>query len=234
MSNGKRDIPVGSLKMDESLVMTADEAERAVQSLAAFLRFESVSGTGDQGSYDACVAYLVAELTTVGLLCQVLPESLPGKPLLVATWEGSQPELPCLILNSHYDVVPIIEESWTVPAFEGLRTNGRVYGRGAQDMKCVCIQYVEAVRRMKTALDFKPVRTMHLTFVPDEEIGGVDGMCIMLQSAWFAQLSAGAGVGLALDEGLASEDRDYAVFYGERYVPRRCPIVCHDNATTLH
>ena len=37
-------------------------------------------------------------------------------------------------------------------------------------MKCVCIQYVEAIRRLKAAnKNFK--RTVHLSFVPDEEIG---------------------------------------------------------------
>ena len=47
-----------------------------------------------------------------------------------------------ILLNSHYDVVPVQEEDWTVPAFDGLRLDGKVYGRGTQDMKCVCIQVV--------------------------------------------------------------------------------------------
>ena len=29
------------------------------------------------------------------------------------------------------------------------RTGGRVYGRGAQDMKCVCAMYIAAVARLK-------------------------------------------------------------------------------------
>jgi aminoacylase len=51
-----------------------------------------------------------------------------------------------------------------------------------------------------------------LTFVPDEEIGGLDGMNAFLNSLYFKSLR----IGLALDEGLASEDDDYSVFYGER------------------
>ena len=43
--------------------------------------------------------------------------------------------------------------------------NGNIYGRGAQDMKCVGIQYIEAIRRcIKDGRKFK--RTVHLLYVP--------------------------------------------------------------------
>lgn len=77
--------------------------------------------------------------------------------------------------------------------------------------KCVCVQYIESIKKLKS-IDFQPLRTVHLSFVPDEEIGGVDGMNVMLQSDWFSSLN----IGLALDEGLASEEDEFAVFYGER------------------
>lgn len=37
-------------------------------------------------------------------------------------------------------------------------------------------------------------------------------MCILLASSWYATLA----IDLALDEGLASEDDAFSVFYGER------------------
>ena len=40
-----------------------------------------------------------------------------------------------------------------------------------QDMKCVGIQYLEALRELM-AEGVKFQRTIHLSFVPDEEIGG--------------------------------------------------------------
>jgi len=113
--------------------------------------------------------------------------------------------------TSHYDVVPTIDEYWNVPAFEGLRKDGNIYGRGAQDMKSVCIQYLTAISKLK-ASGFLPLRTICLSFVPDEEVSGVDGMRILLTSKWFSSLS----IGLALDEGLANESDKYSVFYGER------------------
>jgi aminoacylase len=54
----------------------------------------------------------------------------------------------------------------------------------AQDMKCVGIQHLEAVRRLRAAgRRFK--RTIHLTFVPDEEIGGLDGMAMFFHTQHF-------------------------------------------------
>ncbi|WP_341951988.1 M20/M25/M40 family metallo-hydrolase [Salinibacterium sp. TMP30] len=42
-----------------------------------------------------------------------------------------------VMLNGHMDVVPAESpELWTTPPFEPTRRNGRLYGRGAGDMKC--------------------------------------------------------------------------------------------------
>lgn len=54
---------------------------------------------------------------------------------------------------------------------------------------------------------------MHLSFVPDEETGGRDGMGVLLQSEWYKSIGE---IGLALDEGLASEDDKIPAFFGER------------------
>lgn len=56
------------------------------------------------------------------------------------------------------------------------------------------------------------VRTIHLAFMPDEEIGGGDGMKKFIEQDDFKKLN----VAMALDEGLASPNEVYTVFYGER------------------
>jgi aminoacylase len=48
---------------------------------------------------------------------------------------------------------------------------------------------------MEAGVVFK--RTIHLTFVPDEEIGGHDGMALFCTTQEFKDLNAG----FALDEG---------------------------------
>lgn len=90
----------------------------------------------------------------------------PHKPVIILTWIGSKPELPSIILNSHMDVVPVVEEFWTHSPFAAdIDENGRIYARGAQDMKCVPIQQLAAIRALKTK-SYTPERTVHMTFTP--------------------------------------------------------------------
>lgn len=77
-------------------------------------------------------------------------------------------------------------------------------------MKSVCVQYLLAVQRLVTKGPLR--RTVHLTYVPDEEIGGMDGMGKFVDSEAFKALN----VGLVLDEGLANPGKPFTVFYGER------------------
>ncbi|KAJ1560467.1 adenylate cyclase, partial [Cladochytrium tenue] len=132
-----------------------------------------------------------------------------------ATWKGEDPTLPGIILNSHYDVVPVLIEHWEHDPFDAkVLEDGRIYGRGAQDMKSVCIQYVEAIHRLQ-ASGFVPKRNVHLLYVPDEEIGGAQGMSTFIDSPQFKAIQP---VAFALDEGLANPGDAYTVFYGERAI----------------
>nr|POF21663.1 aminoacylase-1 [Quercus suber] len=78
-------------------------------------------------------------------------------------------------------------------------------------MKCVGMQYLEAIRKLK-ASGFQPLRSVYLSFVPDEEIGGHDGVEKFVDSDVFTNMN----LGIVLDEGLASPSKDYRVFYAER------------------
>ena len=88
------------------------------------------------------------------------------RPVLVLTWPGSDPSLPSLMLNSHMDVVPVTPEHWEVDPFAAhKRPNGDIVARGSQDMKCVGMWYLEAVRKMKEE-GISLLRTIHITYVP--------------------------------------------------------------------
>jgi len=174
------------------------------------LRVRTVSGEGPSGSYRQMAAVLADELRDVGMDSVHVHEFVPHKPVVVATRRGTQPELPALLLTSHYDVVPADAAKWTVDPFAAVEKDGRIYGRGAQDMKCVVAQHLIALRRLKG----RPLRrTVHVTIHPDEEIGGVDGMLALVRSEVFQSLLP---IGLALDEGLANEGEAVTVFYAER------------------
>jgi aminoacylase len=202
--------------INSKLIVLSDDAQKhAITSLQRLLQFPTVSATAPEtGAYVDCANYIVTELESLGFLSDIhfLPEAPDHSPVVIAHWKGSDESLPVVLLNSHYDVVPADFSEWSVPPFEGLRKDARIYGRGAQDMKSVCIQYIEALRRMSYD-GYQPLRSIYLTFVPDEEIGG-GGMAAFLESKLYREELP--GIALALDEGLASNDEVYSVFYGER------------------
>jgi aminoacylase len=156
----------------DSFILSAEEAESAISQFQELLRFPTISGSGPTGSYDACAEWLLENLSSIGGLSNVhvVKESIPHKPCVVATWLGSDRSLPCILLNSHYDVVPTNDAFWHVPPFEAQRRDGKIFARGAQDMKCVCVQYLVALHKL-CASGFQPLRTLHISYVPDEEIG---------------------------------------------------------------
>ncbi len=136
---------------------------------------------------------------------------VPGKPVTLVTLEGSDPSLDSLLFNSHTDVVPADASSWK-SGDPFLPENGeRIYARGSQDMKGVGMQYLEALSVL-TKNGWTPKRTVHVSFVPDEEIGGFDGMGKLVTSDEWSSLR----VGLALDEGCPHPESRYNVYVGER------------------
>lgn len=89
--------------------MKFDDDERAVERFKQFLRIKTVSAEGPSGSYQEAVDFLIPLLEEIGL-SHTTYEFVPGKPVLMATWTGSDPSLPGILLNSHYDVVCKLHE----------------------------------------------------------------------------------------------------------------------------
>uniref|UniRef100_UPI000EF455AA aminoacylase-1 n=1 Tax=Ciona intestinalis TaxID=7719 RepID=UPI000EF455AA len=150
------------------------------------------------------------------LNCKTFPFlSQPLEPkfaVVLMKWPGKNPKLPSILLNSHTDVVPVYEEHWKHDAFAAIKDdNGNIYGRGTQDMKCVGVQYLEAIRELKKQ-GVQLERDVYISFLPDEEIGGKKGMAEFMKTDDFKSIN----LGLALDEGLAHTGNKYSVFYGER------------------
>jgi len=197
------------------LGLTKTEETAAVDSFVKIIQFPTVSNTAPTtGAYKACASYIKDQLSSIPCLDSIhyLEEAPDHSPVVVARWKGKDDNLGIILLNSHYDVVPAERGDWTVEPFAGVKKDGRIYGRGTQDMKCVCIQYIEAIRKLSST-SFTPERSIYLTFLPDEEVGGA-GMAAFLSSELYRNLPS--GIALALDEGLASTDDTYSVFYGER------------------
>ncbi|XP_030378039.1 aminoacylase-1-like [Scaptodrosophila lebanonensis] len=185
------------------------ENNEEIKIFREYLRIPTVHPNVD---YTGCVEFLKRQAASLELPVEVICPVVETKPVVVIKWLGKQPELPSIILNSHTDVVPVFADKWTHPPFGAdIDAEGRIFARGAQDMKCVGTQYLGAVRALK-ASGFQPKRTVYLTYVPDEEIGGHLGMRDLVQMDYFKKLN----VGFSFDEGIASEDNTYALYYAER------------------
>jgi len=134
-----------------------------------------------------------------------------GKPIVLMTASGSDPSLSSLLLNSHTDVVPVTFEKWSFDPFGAEVADGKIYARGSQDMKSVGMAYLSAIKELKkSARGLK--RTIHLSFVPDEEIGGTDGMKAFVESECFRSLN----IGYVLDEGIPCPFDSLLLFNDER------------------
>ncbi|XP_012270733.1 aminoacylase-1 [Orussus abietinus] len=182
----------------------------AVENFREYLRIPSVHPDVE---YDGCVTFLRKQAKSLDLPLRIYHVA-PGKPVVVITWEGTAPEEPAILLNSHMDVVPVFPNDWTHPPFGAeMDEKENIYARGSQDMKCVGIQYLEAIRRFKLEKKrFK--RTIHVSFVPEEEVGGTPGMKEFVHTKDFKSLN----VGFSLDEGAASPTENFYLFYGERSI----------------
>ncbi|XP_065045051.1 uncharacterized protein LOC135677077 isoform X2 [Musa acuminata AAA Group] len=187
--------------------LTAQEEEQ-IERFQRYLRIRTAHPDPD---YAAAAAFLLEEARSIGLHALAI-EFVPGKPLLLISWPGSDPSLPSLLLNSHIDSVPAEPSRWIHPPFAAIRdAGGRIFARGAQDDKSIAVQYLEALRNLKAA-GFVPARSVHISLVPDEEIGGADGAARFAASEQFRALN----VGFVLDEGQASPTDEFRVFYADR------------------
>jgi len=97
----------------------------------------------------------------------VVPDrDLRGMPVVVGTREGRGRSL---LLNAHYDVVPPgVLENWNHPPFEGVVSDGRVFGRGACDMKGGLAAILEALRSIQE-IGVEIPAPLVVECVPDEE-----------------------------------------------------------------
>jgi len=101
-------------------------------------------------------------------------EVFASRPNLLADWPGSEER--SLILCGHVDVVPAGERGrWLVDPFGGEIKDGRLYGRGAIDMKgglAACVAAAGAIRAAGLTLEGR----LSIHSVVDEEAGGFGAM----------------------------------------------------------
>ncbi|WP_210239785.1 acetylornithine deacetylase [Mesorhizobium sp. B4-1-1] len=110
--------------------------------------------------------YVEAYLARHGIACDIIWNDDRTKGNLWATIGPA--DVPGVILSGHSDVVPIDGQAWTSDPFVLRRAHGRIYGRGACDMKGFIGIVLAAVPGLVRRNLKVPV---HIAISYDEEVG---------------------------------------------------------------
>jgi acetylornithine deacetylase len=130
--------------------------------LAALIGFDTTSRESNLQLIDFVRNYLARHQVP----CELIFNDERSKANLFATI-GSD-DRPGVVLSGHTDVVPVDGQPWTVPPFEMSEKDGKLYGRGAADMK----GYIACVLAAVPALLAQPLRMpVHIALSYDEEVG---------------------------------------------------------------
>jgi len=170
----------------EAIEARRDELVSLTQDL---IRIPTVNPPGD--AYRPCAEYLGERLRQRGFeVTYVRAEGAPGdtdrlpRINVVARREGTRPG-PCVHFNSHIDVVAA-GEGWTVDPFAAVVKDGRVYGRGACDMKGGLAASVIAVEALiDSGLELPGA--LEISGTADEESGGFGGVAYLAERGWFSR-----------------------------------------------
>ena len=137
-------------------------AASAKEILARLVSFDTVS----RNSNLDLIAYVKGYLEGHGLTCHLVPNETGDKTSLFATI-GPE-DVPGVGLSGHTDVVPVDGQNWDTDPFELVEKDGKLYGRGACDMKGYLACVMAAVPDFKRRQLKVPV---HIVFSYDEEVG---------------------------------------------------------------
>jgi acetylornithine deacetylase len=164
-------------------VTDAIDRERLVEDLQALIRIPSVTG-----SEEAVAGWAEEGLRALGLAVEVVQPDLdalradpdwPGEEMTrtslrvvigrVGPTSGRR-----IILSGHLDVVPPGDPAtWTSDPWAGVVRGGRLFGRGACDMKGGVASILGAIRALGTSGDLERLDgELVVAFVPSEEDGG--------------------------------------------------------------
>ena len=142
------------------------------------VRFPTINPPGE--AYAPCAEFLAARLRRSGFQTQLIRgEGAPGdsdrypRTNVVARREGGAPG-PTVHFNGHIDVVEV-GRGWTVEPFDGLVRDGRVYGRGACDMKGGLAAAIVAAECFIAEHPSHP-GAIEISGTVDEESGGMGGV----------------------------------------------------------
>jgi succinyl-diaminopimelate desuccinylase len=154
----------------------------------ALIRFPTVNPPGE--AYRPCAEFIGGRLRARGFAVEyVRAEGTPGdseqhpRINVIARRAGEGPG-PCVHFNSHIDVVQT-GAGWTRDPFAAQELDGKIYGRGACDMKGGLAASIIAVEALIDCGATLP-GTLEISGTVDEESGGYGGVHYLAQRGWFS------------------------------------------------
>ncbi len=163
----------------DSVLRAVEAARDEIVSLTqSLVRIPTINPPGD--AYEPCARLLGDTLQRTGFSVEYYtaterPEHSTAHPRVnVVGRRRGRLDRPCVHLNGHLDVVPA-GSGWSCDPFAGTVRDGRIYGRGASDMKAgiaAAVFAAEAIRRAGITL----AGTVEISGTVDEESGGWAGV----------------------------------------------------------
>ena len=178
------------MSMDDKLSRAIEKRRDDLITLTReLIRFPTINPPGE--AYTPCAEYLAQRLQKFGFETQLIRgEGTPGdtdrypRTNVVARFDG-RTHGQTVHFNSHIDVVDT-GEGWTVDPFEGVVKDGKVYGRGACDMKGgLAASIIAAEAFLEVYPDFSGA--IEISGTVDEESGGFGGVAYLASKGFFSK-----------------------------------------------
>lgn len=171
---------------DNGAMQSADLAPRALELARTLVGMNTVSDRSNL----ALIHFLRDELARLGVTSRLTYNADRTKANLFATLGEGKPA--GIILSGHTDTVPWDGQDWSVDPLGAVVRDGRLYGRGAADMKAFIAM---AVAQAQAFLESKAPFAVHLAFSYDEEVGclGVRELIADMREAGIAPLACIVG-----------------------------------------
>ena len=171
------------------------DAQKAVDALQQLVQCKTISyndpAQEDDGEFQKLIDLLPKLYPHVFEKCTL--QELPDRALLFH-WKGKSKDAPSVMM-AHYDVVPVNEESWDKPPFDGIIEDGVLWGRGTLDTKATFNGVLSAADHL-ISQGFVPENDMYFAFSGGEEVIGMGAVNIVNHFA-----ENGIQPALVVDEG---------------------------------
>lgn len=178
---------------EEILSGVFEEIEKQEKSLVRLcqdlIRFPTINPPGND--YQAIVEYIGNRLKNRGFSIEyVRAYGAPGDSAdyprynVIARYETGR-HGPCVHFNSHIDVVET-GDGWTKDPFAAELIDGKIYGRGACDMKGGLAASIIAAEALISS-DIELKGAIEISGTADEESGGLGGVAYLAEKGYFSK-----------------------------------------------